>query len=245
MRFETLPVVAAPHAIETISGLYVDVSNPDPDTIKINDIAWALSRISRFNGHTLCAKNWSVGQHSLFVHELVCMVLDPDGAQLAWSLQEFLQAKGLYGEFQDKKFSAARLKLGALMHDAAEAYLTDIPSPVKRYPGLKEAFKELETGLMKAIGDAFSLRPLNKLEERIVLWADLLALRIEAANLSPSRGRGWGVDSPWMNHVDIHLMPEIENWQVTSAQFLSTFEELLNEARWDQNSEEMRDSLHA
>ena len=245
MRFETLPVVAAAHAIETSSGLYVDVSNPDPATIKINDIAWALSRIARFNGHSLSEKVWSVGQHSLFVEQLIDLVLQPDGEQLHWSLQEFLMAKGLMGEYQDGHFSKVCVRMGGLLHDAPEAYLTDLPSPVKRFPGLKEAFKALETGLMTAMLDGLGLRALNPLEERIVLWADLLALRIEAANLSPSRGRGWGVDSPWMNHVDIHLMPEIKNWQAVARDFVDTYDCLIDSVRTDINMEDMRNSFHA
>lgn len=140
-------------------------------------------------------------------------------------------AKGLVGEFQNGRFSKARVRMGGLLHDAPEAYLTDLPSPVKRFPGLKEAFKELEGKLMDAILVSQQLQPLNKLEERIVLWADLLALRIEAANLSPSRGRGWGVDAPWMNHVDTHLMPKIDAWRPVAEEFVRVFDELITEAR--------------
>jgi uncharacterized protein len=65
--------------------------------IDIVDIATALSRVPRFNGHT--KEFFSVAQHS-------CMVADR---------------------------LRPGLKLAGLLHDAAEAYLLDIPSPIKQH----------------------------------------------------------------------------------------------------------------
>jgi hypothetical protein len=44
------------------------------------------------------------------------------------------------------------LKLAGLLHDASEAYLMDIPSPVKRR---LTNYKEIENNLMKVIADKF------------------------------------------------------------------------------------------
>lgn len=49
--------------IQTASGRTIDIINPDPYDININDIAHALARLCRFGGHT--KEFYSVAQHSL------------------------------------------------------------------------------------------------------------------------------------------------------------------------------------
>lgn len=51
--------------ILTWAGMYVDPKNPDPNDIRIDDIAHALSLICRYNGHT--DELYSVAQHSIVV----------------------------------------------------------------------------------------------------------------------------------------------------------------------------------
>lgn len=53
----------------TVSKKRVSLREPEPDQIDILDIAHALARIPRFNGHT--RDNYSVAQHSVFVSHLV------------------------------------------------------------------------------------------------------------------------------------------------------------------------------
>jgi uncharacterized protein len=84
-----------------------------------------------------------------------------------------------YSVAQHSIFMATRLvhskedKLAALLHDASEAYLLDIPSPVKcRIPGYKEA----EENIMKVIAEKFGFQyPLSKR----VKEADRAALEFE------------------------------------------------------------------
>lgn len=57
--------VAGPHHIETASGRYVDLMNPDPATIVLEDIAAHLSRIGRFTGASV--RFYSVAEHVLLV----------------------------------------------------------------------------------------------------------------------------------------------------------------------------------
>lgn len=123
--------------IRTFTGLYMNVFEPTPDMIHIDDIAHALSNQPRFAGHL---KNfYSVAEHSVLVSKLV-----PD-----------------------------EYKLQALLHDASEAYLLDIPSPIKRR--LPE-YKILEDNLMKVIAEKFQFEyPLNP----IVKAADKTALERE------------------------------------------------------------------
>jgi hypothetical protein len=226
MNFLDIPTINTPNSIETVSGLFVDVANPDPKTILMNDIAWATSRLARFAGHTLSEEIWSIAQHALFVENLVDLVMSEDGVQLHWSLTEWLMSKGLVDEYQDGKFDQRLVKMHALIHDAPEAYLVDMPTPVKRHPLIQAPYKELEGKMEQAILIAFNLAPMSKLEHEIVKWADMLALRIETANLIPSRGRGWGITMPRMNHMDMYLMPKVLHWKVVCKAFIERYDEL-------------------
>jgi hypothetical protein len=105
-----------PTCIRTHSGIYIDVFNPKPDQILIEDIAHALSNQPRFGGHMHTF--YSVAQHSTVVASYV----------------------------------PARHKLAALMHDASEAYLLDIPTPIK---GRLSNYKEIESRLMRIIAKKF------------------------------------------------------------------------------------------
>src|SRR5690606_28894528 len=108
-----------PNCIRTHSGNYIDVLNPNPDLIDINDIAHSLSMQCRFGGHTKVF--YSVAQHSV-----EC-------------------AKRVSPEFQ----------LAALLHDASEAFLLDIPSPIKHR---LTNYKEIENTLMQVIAKKFSFQ---------------------------------------------------------------------------------------
>lgn len=97
----------------------MNVFEPTPEMICIEDIAHALSYQCRFGGHL--PKFYSVAQHSLNCSYLI----------------------------EDKA-----LKLEALLHDASEAYLLDIPRPIKS--GLTN-YKQIEEGLMRVIFAKFGL----------------------------------------------------------------------------------------
>lgn len=80
-----------------------------------------------------------------------------------------------------------KFKLDALLHDAAEAYLSDIPSPVKQF---FPEYKKLEQTVMEVIADKFKVPNWNS---DIVKKADLQQLCTEAYNLLPSKGEGWSI----------------------------------------------------
>jgi len=58
-----------PHHMATHSGGYVNLLDPDPDTITLQDIAHALSYEPRFGGHS--RRFYCVAQHSVLVSRLV------------------------------------------------------------------------------------------------------------------------------------------------------------------------------
>ena len=107
------------------------------------------------------------------------------------------------------------LALWGLLHDAAEAYLSDLPKPIKQ---LLPAFCEAEDRLLEVILDRFGLTwPLP--EE--VHEADLRLLATEARDLMAPPPEPWG--------LDIEPLPRaIEPWAPENAErrFLRAFEEL-------------------
>jgi 5'-deoxynucleotidase YfbR-like HD superfamily hydrolase len=66
-----------------------------------------------------------------------------------------------------------------LMHDASEAYLVDLPRPIKRMAGFEE-YKRLEEKVMGAICKAFGMDPV---EPALVKQADNIMLATEARDL--------------------------------------------------------------
>jgi len=79
------------------------------------------------------------------------------------------------------------LKLQALLHDATEAYLCDIPTPFKR---MIPQYKDLEDNLWEAIsrkyGLPFELSPEVKYADRVMLMTERDALKANTSrNWSP------------------------------------------------------------
>lgn len=75
-----------------------------------------------------------------------------------------------------------------LMHDASEAYIADIASPLKQQPGFK-FYRDMELGVMQAVCTRFGLDPA---EPPVVKECDQLALAIEARDLMPHReAKAW------------------------------------------------------
>ena len=137
----------------TAGGRFIDLMNPTADDIDIYDICRALSRIARFNGHTLC--EWSVAQHSLLVYDIVA-------------------ASG----------TTPAEQLHALLHDAHEAYIGDMVSPLKAQ--IPE-FKRFEKLFDKAIGERFNID--LSASRGIVKDADRLALEAESHLVRPPQAR--------------------------------------------------------
>lgn len=113
--------------ITTYSKIHLDPVNPHIESIKLKDIAHALSLMCRANGHFKTF--YSVAQHCInCAHEA--------------------KARGL----------STRIQFACLLHDASEAYLSDITRPVKsRLP----SYVDIEKTMQNAIWTAFSLNGLT------------------------------------------------------------------------------------
>lgn len=109
--------------------------------VDILDIAHALSGTNRYCGHL--NHFYSVAQHSVIVANLV----------------------GFWGAHTHEIFGneLRELKLSALLHDASEAYMPDMPSPVKALlPDFKALELEVEKHIFKEFDLPFPLHPLIK-----------------------------------------------------------------------------------
>lgn len=81
----------------------------------------------------------------------------------------------------------SELALVGLLHDASEAYLRDIASPVKQYLA---NYKDIEENLMTKIFEKFGLEHLAWHKPEIK-EADAMALKAEARQMLPSQGKDW------------------------------------------------------
>lgn len=134
------------HHMRTMQGRCIDLLNPNPDNILIEDIAHALSMQCRFNG--MIRQFYSVAQHCVLAAEMF----------------------GLLDLSDDEK-------LAVLLHDASEAYLGDVISPLK---GLVTGYKEVESNFMSIIAGKFGFEyPLSKK----VKLADMMILEVEWRSL--------------------------------------------------------------
>lgn len=131
-----------PHCIATISGRVVDLAAPTPDMIDIEDIAHALSLLCRYNGHV--EYHYSVAQHS-------CLVADH-----------------LHVNPPKRRHTPDEWAFSGLMHDAAEAYVGDMGSPLKK---MLPEFSMAEDAVFWAIADAFDYTPLDVHNADIYLYA--------------------------------------------------------------------------
>jgi len=139
-----------------LSGRRLDLIDPSPLDIEIEDIAHGLSRVARWNGQTSGAHAFSVAQHSLLV-EAIVSTLSPDLDQ--------------------------RWRLAALLHDAPEYVVGDMISPFKAAIGYD--YKAFENRLLAAIHLRFSLPArLAETTSRLIKRADRAAAFLEATQLA-------------------------------------------------------------
>jgi len=113
----------------------------------------------------------------------------------------------------------AHVALYGLLHDAPEAYLLDLPRPIKRSRELAP-YREAERRIMEAIRDAFDLEPTPP---QALGWADEAVLATEVRDVMNEH-----IASQWV--LSTNALPlRIEPWEPEYARcaFLSRFESLI------------------
>jgi hypothetical protein len=129
----------------TYTGKIIDLANFIPEMVCLEDVAHHLTKICRFGGALDLNSHYSVAQHSI----------------------EILMYMYENGERDTKLLSVA------LLHDASEAYLGDVISPVKE---LIPQYKTLEKRILKVILEKyvgfycpFMLKKIKDIDKRIVI----------------------------------------------------------------------------
>ena len=111
-----------------LSGRRLDLLDPTPVDIEIEDIAHGLAFVARWNGQTRGDYPYSVAEHSLLVEEI-------------------------YGRIVPS--APEKWRLAALLHDAPEYVIGDLISPVKASVG--PAYGALDDRLSAAVHLRFGL----------------------------------------------------------------------------------------
>lgn len=128
------------------SGKLVEIGNFTEDDVDLDDIAHHLSKIQRFNGALPLNATYSVGEHCINI------------------VRHAMRVGG---------FSNLALRM-LLIHDASEAYLSDVVSPAKPYI---QDYVKLECQVGKVINKRFlgtdaiidDSKMLKQLDKRILI----------------------------------------------------------------------------
>jgi 5'-deoxynucleotidase YfbR-like HD superfamily hydrolase len=139
-----------------LSGRRLDLLDPAPVDVEIEDIAHGLARVARWNGQTRGEHAFSVAQH--------CLVVET----IAGKLEPQLEPKW---------------RLAALLHDAPEYVIGDMISPFKTALGVD--YKDFEARLERAVHIRFGLPAITpaRVKKRIK-EADLVCAFFEATQIA-------------------------------------------------------------
>jgi hypothetical protein len=139
-----------------LSGRRLDLLDPTPMDIEIEDIAHGLAFVARWNGQTRGDYAYSVAEHSLLVEEI-------------------------FGRLQPK--APTKWRLAALLHDAPEYVIGDMISPVKAAVG--PGYGELDDRLQAAIHIRFGLpAQVPAVIKKQIKKADRISAWLEATQIA-------------------------------------------------------------
>jgi len=179
--------VATPRAWQRmLSGRRLDLLDPTPVDIEIEDIAHGLAFVARWNGQTIGDYAYSVAEHSLLVEEL-------------------------YARLQ--YHAPAKWRLAALLHDAPEYVIGDMISPVKAAVG--PGYKAMDERLTAAIHIRFglpaeipaSVKKKIKKADRISAWLE--ATQIAGFSAQEADKLFGKPDPKVIDGLRIHLRPPL------------------------------------
>ncbi|WP_282181996.1 HD family hydrolase [Aliiroseovarius marinus] len=170
-----------------LSGRRLDLLDPTPVDIEIEDIAHGLAFVARWNGQTFGDFPYSVAEHSLLV-------------------------EALYTRMNPK--APVKWQLAALLHDAPEYVIGDMISPVKASVGA--GYGELDDRLTAAIHIRFGLpAKIPVAVKKAIKRADRISAFLEATQIAgfsvEEAGKFFGVPDPTITKgLDITLRPPAE-----------------------------------
>ena len=183
-----------------LSGRRLDLLDPTPVDIEIEDIAHGLAFVARWNGQTHGDFPYSVAEHSLLVEEIYSR-LNPQ--------------------------APARWQMAALLHDGPEYVIGDMISPVKSAVG--PGYGALDERLTAAIHLRFGLpavlpapvKKAIKAADRISAWLE--AVRIAGFSEGEADRFFGKPDQSLVTGLQIRLRPPVE----VRADFAARHGELL------------------
>lgn len=180
-----------------LSGRRLDLLNPTPVDIEVQDIAHGLSFVARWNGQTRGDWAYTVAEHSILVERIFTDIAsDPD----------------------------PRWRLAALLHDAPEYVIGDMISPVKS--ALGREYGEMDQRIAAAVHRRFGLPvQIPAPVKRDIKSADRISAWIEAVHIAgftrPEANRLFRLPkSADAEGYSIRLRPPLETRQA----FLQRFE---------------------
>jgi hypothetical protein len=210
-----MPQINTPPSCQTVSGGYIEPCNPDPADIHIGDMAHCLSLANRWAGNTQYIEDsppfagssdcpphpgaskgdpffYSVAQHSCLVHDIV--------------VRRFGFTPSYY----------------ALMHDNSEAYLMDVPRPIK--PELTNYY-QIEARLMAVIIEKYRV-PLDDDIKKMVMEIDNAMIFWERDAIVGKPIAPYGIEHLHPGGTIYDEVPNFCSWSPkrAKAEFLMRFE---------------------
>ena len=170
-----------------LSGRRLDLLDPTPVDIEIEDIAHGLAFVARWNGQTQGDYPYSVAEHSLLV-------------------------EALFSRMEPKATPSD--KLTALLHDAPEYVIGDMISPVKAAVG--PGYGALDDRLTAAIHIRFGLpaqtpvKLKKKIKKADTVSAWMEAVQIAGFSIGEADKFFGRPDAALIEGLDIHLRPPVE-----------------------------------
>lgn len=169
-----------------LSGRRLDLLDPTPMDIEVEDIAHGLAFVARWNGQTIGDYAYSVAEHSLLVERIYTL--------------------------QNPK-TPAKWQLAALLHDAPEYVIGDMISPVKAAVG--PGYGALDDRLTAAIHIRFGLpaqtdpklKKKIKKADKVSAWME--AVQIAGFSIGEADKFFGRPDAGLIDGLDIHLRPPV------------------------------------
>lgn len=146
----------------THSGIKLIYLEPTVEMISLEDIVHNTGNICRWTGSV--SQFYSVAQHSMMVGSLVKVLIDEADEADRWPSTRYWNQI-----------------LAGLLHDAAEAYINDLASPLK--VAIKGEYERIEHGLLSKVFEKFDV-PME-MKNQIVKKADNIAMQIERYYFMP------------------------------------------------------------